>query len=112
MLRTLLLWLSVYGQSSCRSEWEEVPMTSFDRVCAALAFVLGAALAVLGVLGIFFGCSAHFTLPPIFGVIPALVGWGIIRTGRIAWRVTTPGEIHRWKPSRSGSPTKDPSGGG
>ena len=85
-------------------------MTVFDRICAGLAFAFGVVLAVLGILGLFFGCSANFTLPPVMGIIPALVGWGIIRTGRIAWRVAVPTEVHRWKSAHaSPRPTDKPS---
>jgi hypothetical protein len=61
-------------------------MNPFDKFCAVLAFVLGAVFLILGVLGLFIGCSANFTLPPILGAIPAFVGWGIIRSIVIAWR--------------------------
>ena len=54
-------------------------MSAFDKLCAAVAFLLGVALLILGVFGLFAGCKAHFTLPPILGVLPAFVGWGIIR---------------------------------
>jgi hypothetical protein len=65
-------------------------MSGFDKVCAAAAFLLGIGLAILGVFGLFAGCSAHFTLPPILGVLPAFVGWGIIRSVRIAWNAGPP----------------------
>lgn len=84
-------------------------MTGLDRFCAVLAFGVGVVLVVLGVLGLFFGCSAHFTLPPVMGVIPALVGWGIVRTGRVAWRVAGPKEVHRWKPSPQSAESENPS---
>lgn len=61
-------------------------MNIFDKICAVLAFVLGGTLLVLGVLGLFTGCKAHFTLPPILGVLPALVGWGIIKPIIVAWK--------------------------
>lgn len=61
-------------------------LSAFEKLCAGMAFVLAIALVVLGFIGTFAGCSAHFTLPPILGVIPAFVGWGIIRSVRIAWR--------------------------
>jgi hypothetical protein len=62
-------------------------MSVFDKLCAAAAFLLGIALVILGVFGLFAGCKAHFTLPPILGVIPAFVGWGIIRAVWFAWNV-------------------------
>jgi uncharacterized membrane protein HdeD (DUF308 family) len=61
-------------------------MSVFDRLCAALAFVLGIVLLILGLLGVFFGCNAHFTLPPVLGALPALVGWGVIKSVCVAWR--------------------------
>lgn len=66
-------------------------MNAFDKICAALAFLLGIALLVLGVVGVFTGCKAHFTLPPVLGVIPAFVGWGIVRAVYVAWN--RPGAI-------------------
>jgi len=60
----------------------------FDKICACLAFALAAVLIALGVLGLFTGCSAHFTLPPIAGVFPAFVGWGIVKPVVVAWKST------------------------
>jgi len=62
-------------------------MNGFDKACAALAFALAVVLLVLGVVGLFIGCRAYFTLPPILGVFPALIGWGIFRSVRVAWQV-------------------------
>jgi hypothetical protein len=62
-------------------------MNTFDRICAATAFALGVVLLALGALGTFTGCRAHFTLPPVLGVFPAFVGWGILRAIVIAWKV-------------------------
>jgi hypothetical protein len=62
-------------------------MSGFDRFCAAIAFALGIVLLILGVVGLFVGCSANFTLPPILGALPALVGWGIVKSVRVAWRI-------------------------
>jgi hypothetical protein len=60
-------------------------MNGFDRFCAVLAFILGVVFLGLGALGLFLGCSAHFTLPPVLGALPALVGWGIVRPIVVAW---------------------------
>jgi hypothetical protein len=60
-------------------------MNLFDKICAVLAFLLGIVLMILGILGTFTGCNAHFTLPPVLGALPALVGWGIIRSILLAW---------------------------
>ncbi|MCK5000510.1 MAG: hypothetical protein KAS23_13290 [Anaerohalosphaera sp.] len=57
----------------------------FDKICAVLAFVLGVIFMLLGGLGIFTGCSANFTLPPILGGLPLLIGWGIIKAILVAW---------------------------
>ena len=67
-------------------------MNPFDKICAAAAFLLGIALLLLGVVGIFTGCKAHFTLPPVLGVIPAFVGWGIVRAVYFAWNPPTRNE--------------------
>jgi hypothetical protein len=50
-------------------------MTLFDKLCACLAIPVGAAFIVLGLIGLVAGCSAHFTLPPVLGVLPFFVGW-------------------------------------
>jgi hypothetical protein len=60
-------------------------MNAFDKFCAVLAVPLAAALMLLGGLGLFAGCSANFTLPPILGVLPALIGWGILRAVWWGW---------------------------
>ncbi len=65
-------------------------MSAFDKLCAAVAFLLGIAFMILGVLGLFAGCKAHFTLPPILGVFPAFVGWGILRAIWVAWNAQPP----------------------
>ena len=56
-------------------------MNTFDKVCAALTFVLGLVLLV----GLFTGSKASFSLPPILGAVPALVGWGILKSIVVAW---------------------------
>jgi hypothetical protein len=61
-------------------------MNAFDKLCGAAAFVLGLVFLVLGAIGLFAGCRANFTLPPVAGVIPAFVGWGIVRAVYLAWR--------------------------
>ena len=61
-------------------------MNLFDKICAVLAFVLGIIFVLLGVFGAFTGCKANFTLPPILGIIPLLVGWGIIKSILVAWK--------------------------
>jgi hypothetical protein len=61
-------------------------MNLFDRICACLACIMGCVFVILGVLGLFMGCKANFTLPPILGGLPALIGWGIIKPIIIAWK--------------------------
>ena len=65
-------------------------MNGFDRLCAVLAFLLGLVFLVLGCIGLFTGCRAHFSLPPVAGVLPALVGWGIVRSVYFALSTPTP----------------------
>ena len=60
-------------------------MNVLNKICMVMAFVLGALLLILGALGLVFGCNAHFTLPPVLGVLPAAVGWGIVWAVRRAW---------------------------
>jgi len=61
-------------------------MNLFDKFCAVFAFLLGAILLLLGGFGLFEGCNAHFALPPVAGVVPAFIGWGIVRPIIYAWR--------------------------
>lgn len=63
-------------------------MNAFDKVCAVPAFLLGIVFLLLGALGLFAGCKANFTLPPVLGVFPAFVGWGILRAIYIGWNVS------------------------
>ena len=60
-------------------------MDILNKICMGFAFVLGALFIVRGVLGLFAGCNAHFSLPPVLGVLPAVVGWGIVYAIRRAW---------------------------
>lgn len=64
-------------------------MNAFDKLCAAFAFLLGIIFLVLGLLGLFTGARAHFTLPPILGGLPAICGWGMVKPIIVAWRVPT-----------------------
>lgn len=54
-----------------------VPMTTFDKICATLSIAVGAIFMLLGVIGLFAGAKAHFTLPPILGGLPFFLGWGM-----------------------------------
>jgi hypothetical protein len=60
-------------------------MNAFDKLCAIFAFALGIVFLILGVIGLFTGCRANFVLPPGLGVIPAFVGWGMVRAIYLAW---------------------------
>ena len=66
------------------SYWDRLNL--FDKICAALGCALGVVLLILGTLGLCVGCNAHFTLPPVLGVLPALVGWGILKSAVVAFR--------------------------
>ena len=61
-------------------------MNIFDKICAVLAFCFGVVLILLGIPGLFIGCSAHFTLSPVLGLLPAFIGWGIVRPIVVAWK--------------------------
>jgi hypothetical protein len=69
---------------------EELNVNAFDKTCAALAFVLGIVFLLIGIFGVFIGCRASFSLPPLVGVIPAFAGWGIVRAVYVAWNQPTP----------------------
>ncbi len=62
-------------------------MNAFDKLCAALAFVLGIVFVFYGALGLFMGCTAWFSLPQGWGVLPAFIGWGMLRAIYLAWNV-------------------------
>jgi hypothetical protein len=73
-------------------------MNTFDKICAGGAFVLGIVFLVLGALGLFAGSRAQFTLPPVFGVLPAFVGWGILRSVWFAWNMPpSSGQTVSWR---------------
>ncbi len=61
-------------------------LNTFDKLCVMPAFALGLLFLVLGFVGAFWGASANFTLPPGLGVLPAFIGWGIIRSVIVAWK--------------------------
>jgi hypothetical protein len=63
-------------------------LTIFDKICVALAIVLGMVLSILGLVGTVFGCTAHFTLDPLVGILPLFFGWGIVKAGLVAWRLS------------------------
>ncbi len=52
-------------------------MNGFDKLCACLVIPIGICLMILGVIGVFAGASAHFTLPPILGGLPFFLGWAM-----------------------------------
>jgi hypothetical protein len=79
-------------------------MNIFDKFCAAVAFLLGIVFLVLGVIGLFTGCKGEFTLPPLLGVIPAFVGWGIVRAVYFAWK--SPPSPRPWTSVEQGIPDR------
>ncbi|NNJ27665.1 hypothetical protein [Alienimonas chondri] len=65
-----------------------VPMSTFEKVCAAFAILLGGGLMLLGAVGLFLGSSANFTLPPVLGVAPFFFGYGICIPLVRYWRMS------------------------
>jgi hypothetical protein len=76
---------AVNGRSRRRAR-----MNAFDYFCAVFAFTLGIFLLLLGAIGLFVGCHGAFGLPPLFGCLPAFVGWGIVRAVYVAWNASRP----------------------
>lgn len=70
-------------------------MNVFDKACAVLAFALGVMLVIAGLVGLFGGVRASFTLPPVLGLLPAFAGWGIVRAVRLSWHVKRPARARR-----------------
>jgi hydrogenase/urease accessory protein HupE len=52
-------------------------MNIFEKICMVVTIPVGAIFMVLGVIGLFTGCNAHFTLPPILGAIPFFLGFAM-----------------------------------
>ncbi len=65
-----------------------VPMSTFEKICAACAILLGGVLMLLGVFGLVFGAKAQFTLPPVLGAAPFFVGYGICIPLVRYWRMS------------------------
>ena len=65
-----------------------VPMSTFEKICAALAICIGAIFMILGIVGLFMGAKAHFTLPPLLGALPFFVGYGICIPLVRYWRMS------------------------
>lgn len=65
------------------------PLNPMDNFCMFLAFLLALLLLPFGIAALFLGIedqlSINFTLPPIVGGIPFLVGWGIIKPILKVW---------------------------
>ena len=68
-------------------------MNVVDKICMALAFPIGLILLILGAIGLFTGCRAHFSLPPVLGLVPGIVGWGIVRAIYLAWNRNPPAPL-------------------
>lgn len=77
----------IFGDTGPNRSANRTRLSGFDRFCAVTSFGLGIVLLILGALGLFVGCSANFTLPPVLGILPALVGWGIVKAIYVAWKV-------------------------
>ncbi|MBA4068132.1 MAG: hypothetical protein C0501_31415 [Isosphaera sp.] len=93
------VWSGPYKQRHAETEFGGGGLGGvnvFDKVCASLAFALGVVFVLAGVAGLAFGCRAHFTLPPVLGVLPAFVGWGIVRAVYLAWRRYPQPPAERW----------------
>ncbi len=61
-------------------------MTTFDKCCAVMTIPIGVVFMILGVMGLFAGSSANFTLPPVLGVLPFFVGWSMCVSLIRYWR--------------------------
>ncbi len=61
-------------------------MNKFDKICAVMTILVGVVFMILGVIGIFAGSSANFTLPPVLGVIPFFLGWAMCVTLIKFWK--------------------------
>jgi xanthosine utilization system XapX-like protein len=85
-------------------------MNVFDRICALFAFAIGILAIVFGILGIFIGTRAWINLPPILGVLPAFVGWGIVRSVYFGWYSQGRDRTPATQPSAMNTPTPNPGG--
>lgn len=63
-------------------------MNKFDKVCAVLAIPIGGVFMILGIIGLFAGSSANFSLPPIIGVLPFFLGWAMCVTIIKFWKAS------------------------
>ena len=79
-------------------------MNLFDKICAVVAALLGVALVVLGVFGVALGCRFWFTLPPVLGGLPALAGWGILRSVWFGWKYRPAAQAESAGPDDSTAP--------
>jgi hypothetical protein len=83
-------------------------MSVFDKACAVLALLFGLILLGVGAFGMILGVRLWVDLPPVLGVLPALAGWGVYRTFRIAWRADRAARLERTAPARIPSIYRDP----
>jgi hypothetical protein len=63
----------------------EGTMNGFDKLCACLSIPIGIVFMLLGIIGLFAGSGAHFTLPPILGCLPFFLGWSMSITLMKFW---------------------------
>jgi hypothetical protein len=68
-------------------------LNGFDKFCATLGFLFGIFFLVLGCFGAIFGCTAYIILPPVLGILPLFVGWGIVRAIIVAWKLTNQSKL-------------------
>ena len=61
-------------------------MSKFDNFCAVLPIPFGVLFLWLGILGVFRGASANFSLPAGLGALPFFVGWVLCGTQIKFWR--------------------------
>jgi len=54
-------------------------LNMFEVLCVILALLLGIVIAIQGLLGLIWGSSAHYSLSPVWGLVPFFFGWGIVR---------------------------------
>ena len=64
-------------------------MSLFDKICAVPTIIVGVIFMILGAFGLIFGANANFTLPPILGGLPFLVGWAMCVVLIKYWRLST-----------------------
>ena len=62
------------------------PLNGFDKFCIIVGVPIGAIFLLLGAFGLFMGSNAHFTLPPVLGILPFFPGWALTVVAIKAWK--------------------------